>query len=115
MNTKELYLRANALAPLEQNEFLDRLGECLRYLLNTYPRALLTGGKELCIPSSLAEECNINPRYRTALLRGIYALGTGSGTDRSAFIDEADKAYLALWREAASGRQIGKPAAGGAQ
>ena len=107
MNTKQLYLRASALAPLDQNEFLDRLAECLTYLENVYPRALLTGGEPLVIPKSLDEDMNIDRRFVTAITRGIFARGTNSAVDRSAFTAEADAAYLALWREAAKGRRIG--------
>lgn len=108
MNTQKLYLRASTLAPLEQNEFLDRLAECLAYLENVYPRALLSGGEALIIPSSLDEDINIDRRFENALLRGIFARGTNATADRSAFVAEADAAYLALWREAARGRQIGR-------
>lgn len=108
MNTKELYLRASTLAPLEQNEFLDRLAECLSYLENVYPRTLLSGGEPLVIPKSLDEDMNIDRRFVTALTRGIFARGTNAATDRAAFVAEADAAYLALWREAAKGRQIGR-------
>lgn len=107
MNTKELYLRASTLAPLEQNEFLDRLAECLIYLENVYPRALLSGGETLMIPRSLDEDSNIDRRFENALLMGILARTTHKSEDRSAFVSEADAAYLALWREAARGRQIG--------
>ena len=106
MNTKELYLRASALAPLEQNEFLDRLRDCLIYLENVYPRALLTGGEALVIPTSLEEECNIDRRFASALIRGVFARATGSSADRIGFTEEADAAYLALWREAAKGKRI---------
>ena len=108
MNTKELYLRASTLAPLEQNEFLDRLAECLAYLENVYPRALLSDGKALVIPTSLDESSNINRRFENALVLGILARTTHKTEDRAVFVAEADAAYLALWREAAKGRQIGK-------
>ena len=108
MNTKELYLRASTLAPLEQNEFLDRLAECLAYLENVYPRALLSGGEALVIPKALDEDSNIDRRFESALLAGILARTTHKSEDRSAFTREADAAYLALWREAAKGRQIGR-------
>jgi hypothetical protein len=109
MNTKELYLRASTLAPLEQNEFLDRLAECLAYLENVYPRAILSHGEALVIPGSLDESANINRRFESALILGVIARTTHKTEDRAAFVAEADAAYLALWREAAKGRQIGKP------
>ena len=113
MNTKELYLRANALAPLEQNEFFDRLGNCLCYLKNLYPLSLLTGGDELRVPGSLREDINLNPAYFSALLRGILAEGSGTALDRATFVEEAERAYLSLWRQAAKGRQIANYRTGG--
>lgn len=108
MNTKELYLRAERDRALTVNEFLDRLHTCIRRLGNRYPLSLLTGGATPTLPSTLEEPINLDVAYVPALLQGILAEGSGETGALTRFYAEADAAYIALWRKAARGRQLGR-------
>lgn len=113
METKELFLRAHALSPLDARQFLDRLADSLRMLASRYPPALLSGGAELTIPETMDEKTNADPVYFQAILRGIIYGGSGSAADRALFLEEADAAYISLWRAAAAGKRITRTTAAG--
>ena len=111
MKTKQLFLRAYEVCPMEEREFLNYLGDCLRALLARYPTALLAarGDGEIKIPAAMDEECGLDELYSGALLQGIVAGATGDAGDRAAFLKEADLVYRNLWRRAARGaRALGR-------
>ena len=111
MKTKQLFLRAYEVCPMEEREFLNYLGDCLRALLARYPTALLAarGDGEIKIPAAMDEECGLDELYSGALLQGIVAGATGDAGDRTAFLEEADLVYRNLWRRAARGaRALGR-------
>lgn len=111
MKTKQLFLRAYEVCPMEEREFLNYLENCLRALLTRYPTALLAadGDGEIKIPTAMNEECGIDELYSGALLQGVVAGATGDAADRAAFFEEADHAYRSLWRRAARGaRALGR-------
>ncbi len=104
MKTKELFLRATALCPMEIHEFIGHLGDAVRALLARYPTSLLAAGDgEIAAPRSLEEECGLHPLYSGALILGVLAGKRGEATARTAFLEEADAVYRALWRRAAVG------------
>ena len=108
MNTKELFIRARELCPMEQSEFLGHLGDCVRMLLARYPTALLarTGDGAIGAPASLDESCGLDERYDEALIRGAVAGKSGEESARSIFLAEAECAFRAVWRERARGKRI---------
>ncbi|MBQ8859181.1 MAG: hypothetical protein IJ012_05265 [Clostridia bacterium] len=111
MKTKQLFLRAYEVCPMEEREFLNYLGDCLRALLARYPTSLLAarGDGEIKIPTAMDEECGLDELYSGALLQGVVAGATGDASDRAAFLEEADYAYRNLWRRAAKGaRAMGR-------
>ena len=111
MTTKQLFLLATEVCPMEQNEFFLHLGNALRALLARYPTSLLAkeGDCEIKAPSVFSEDCGVNDLYGGALLRGVIAGKSGSEADRLLFLEEADAAYLNLWRRAARGkRHVGR-------
>ncbi len=107
MTTKQMFLVACELCPMEQNEFLLHLGGAIRTLLSRYPTSLLcrAGDAEIKSPRSLDEECGIHELYSGALLSGVIAAKSGSEADRRLFLEEADATYRNLWRLAARGKR----------
>ena len=107
MTTKQMFLLASELCPMEQNEFLIHLGSTVRALLSRYPTSLLCreGDGEIRSPRSLDEECGIHDLYGGALLQGVIAAKTGEERDRRLFLEEADATYRNLWRCAARGKR----------
>ncbi len=111
MTTKQLFLVACELCPMEQNEFLLHLSGAVRTLLSRYPTSLLcrAGDAEIKSPASLEEECGIDDLYSGALLQGVIAAKTKSEADRRMFLEEAEHTYRTLWRRAARGaRHVGR-------
>lgn len=107
MTTKQMFLLACELCPMEQNEFLLHLGGAVRTLLSRYPTSLLCreGDGEIKSPRTLDEDCGIHDLYGGALLQGTIAGKTGEDSDRRLFLEEADATYRNLWRRAAHGKR----------
>ena len=59
------------------------------------------------IPDSLDQSLPVHDRYFGAIVLGVLSNDSGSTSERTAFLNEADCAYRSLWREAAAHRQIG--------
>ncbi len=114
METKSLFLRVNAIRPIGQSRFLDLLADTVRQLSVRFPPALLSDGQDLTIPDSLDQTLPVHDRYFGAIVLGVLSNDSGSTSERTAFLNEADCAYRSLWREAAAHRQIGV-AEGGVQ
>ncbi len=107
MNVKDLFLDACREQELGADAFLRYLRECTRYLLVRYPLAYLVEGEKsaLSCPQTLNESYALHDRYYAAILRGVLYEKTKDEKDRARFAEEADRAYLSLWRERASGRR----------
>ena len=107
MTTKQMFLVACELCPMEQNEFLLHLGGTVRTLLSRYPTALLcrAGDAEIKAPASLDEDCGLHELYSGALLQGVIAAKTKDERDRILFLEEAEHTFRNLWRLAARGKR----------
>lgn len=107
MNTRDLFLRAAALCPLDEAAFFGHLGDLLAYLAARYPLSLLTDRGALVPPTTLDEECPLSSIYFGALVRGLVARVSGSERDEAQFRAEAEAAYISCWRAAAARRRVG--------
>ena len=107
MTTKQMFLVACEVCPMEQNEFLLFLDRAIRALLSRYPTALLCreGDAEIKSPTSLEDDCGFHDLYSGALIQGAIAGKTQREEDRLLFLEEADVTYRNLWRRAARGKR----------
>ena len=100
MNTKELFLRAREICPMEQVEFLGYLGDSVRALL------ACAGDGSIAAPETVDEECGLDPLYDGALIAGAVAGKSGKSEDEARFLREAEEAFRAAWRRAARGKRL---------
>ncbi len=107
MTTKQLYLWVYERHPMETGEFFPCLSACVRRLLARYPTGLLAapGDGSITAPRTLEEETGIDPLYAEALVNGVLYEASGQAAHDTRFREEADRAYLTLWRRAARGKR----------
>ena len=56
-------------------------------------------------PQSLSEPSTLHDGYQSAMYHGVLYAKTGEERHRVRFVEDAERAYLSIWRQKAKGRR----------
>lgn len=107
MNIKTLFLDVCKEQEMGADEFLRHLGDSIRYLQTRFPATYLVSKEEYSLPcpQSLSEPSTLHDGYQSAMYHGVLYAKTGEERHRVRFVEDAERAYLSIWRQKAKGRR----------
>ncbi len=107
MNVKDLYETITTTAPTTQNTFFTHLDTTVRYLIGRYGMAYtIEKSFPYVKPDDLEDDIPLYDEYYPAVCDNILYLLTGDNDRKTDFVEEAENAYLTVWRVRARGKKI---------